>query len=106
MNYFFGIAFGVLTLTHVYILHMNRKASVKRRAFRWWLVVCGAFLAVSLALAVSDKVLLVIVLPVLGAVLFGWLRFTKFCDWCGKVVRTNLPFVDKNRCPRCGSSIS
>ena len=106
MRYFLSISFLLFLLSNIYILHMNKKASVKRRAFRWWMIVFAAFSTVYLSLAVSDKVLLLFVLPVLAAVVFGSLRFTKFCDWCGRMVKTNLPFGERNRCPRCGSTIS
>jgi hypothetical protein len=106
MKYLLTIVFTGFVLAQVYILHMNRKASIKRKAFRWWLVVCGVFLTVFLAVSVADKILLVLVLPVLAGVLFGFARFTKFCDWCGTMVKTNLPFTDKKKCRRCGSSVS
>jgi hypothetical protein len=106
MEYFLTITFFVFLLAQSYILHMNRKAAVKRKAFRWCLMLFTTFLAVYLSVVVADKILLLVVLPVLALVFIGTLRFTKFCDWCGRMVQTNLPFVDKNRCPRCGSTIS
>lgn len=106
MRYLQSIAFLLFLLANIYILYMNKKASIKRKAFRWWLIIFAAFSVTSLSLAISDKVLLLIVLAVLAGVIFGWLRFTKFCDWCGRVVKTNLPFGERNRCPRCGSAIS
>src|ERR1700741_79681 len=106
MRYFLIIAFLLFLVSNIYILRMNRKAASKRRAFQWWTIVFAVFSIGSLLFAVPDKVLLLVVVPVLAAVVFGWLRFTKFCDWCGRMVKTNLPFGEKNRCPRCGSSIS
>lgn len=106
MKYFLIIVFFAFLLSNLYILHMNKKATVKRKAFRWWMAVFAVFLVAYFVFAVSDKVLLLVVLPVLAGVIFGMLRFTKFCEWCGRVVRTNLPFGERNRCPRCGSSIS
>lgn len=106
MKYLLSTTFFVFLLSNAYILHMNKKAAVKRSAFRWWLAVFATFMVVYFSIVVADKALLFVVLPVLGGLVFGMLRFTKFCDWCGKIVHTNLPFVDKNRCPRCGSSIS
>ena len=105
MRYFVSITFLLFLLSNIYILYMNKKASSKRRAFRWWMIVFAAFSIVYLLFTVSDKVLLLVLVPVLAAVLFGWLKFTKFCDWCGRMIKTNLPFGG-NRCPRCGSTIS
>ena len=106
MKYVLTITFFVFLISNFYILRMNRKATDKRKAFRWWLVIFAAFLAVYFSITIADKIFLVVVLPVLAGVVYGWLKFTKFCDWCGRMVHTNLPFRDKNHCPRCGSTIS
>jgi len=106
MKYITGGIFAAFLISNIYILHMNRKAVVKRRAFRWWMVIFGTFLIAFTALTIKDLGLMVFVVPVVGWVVFMSLMFTKFCDWCGRVVRTNLPFTDKHHCPRCGSRIS
>lgn len=106
MRYFVTITFVLLIVSNFYILHMNKKAATKRKAFQWWMIVFAAFSVAYLSFTISDKILLIVVLPVLAGVIFGWLRFTKFCDWCGRMIRTNLPFGVRNRCPRCGSAIS
>ena len=106
MKYFLTLIFLVFVISNFYILHMNRKATIKRTAFRWWMTGFTAFMVVYLLITVPDKILLVVVLPVLAAVVFGLLRFTKFCDWCGRMIQTNLPFRKGNQCPRCGSDIS
>jgi hypothetical protein len=106
MKYIIGTIFSAFLISNIYILHMNRKASVKRRAFRWWMASFGTFLIVFTAFTIEDLVLMVFIVPVVAWVVFMSLIFTKFCDWCGKLVQNNLPFTDKDHCPRCGSSIS
>ena len=106
MRYFVNIIFVLFLLSNIYILRMNRKAAVKRKAFRWWLTIFAAFMVAYFLVALPDKILLVVVLPVLAGIVFGSLKFTKFCDWCGRLVQTNLPFRDGNSCPRCGSTVS
>jgi len=106
MRYLVTITLLLFLLSNIYIVQMNKKASVKRRAFRWWIIAFAFVATVYLSVTVSDKILLFVVLPVLAGVLLGWLKFTKFCDWCGRMVKTNLPFREGNRCPRCGSTIS
>lgn len=106
MRYFLTVIFFGFLLSNMYILHMNKNAVIKRKAFRWWTTVFAAFLVVYLSIALTDKVLLLVVLPVVAGVVFALLKFTKFCDWCGRMVQTNLPFGERNRCPRCGSNIS
>ena len=106
MNYVLTVIFVVFLISNAYILRMNRKATTKRKAFRWWLAVFAVFMVLYLSITINDKILLVVVLPVLAVVIFGWLRFTKFCGWCGRMIQTNLPFRNGNACPRCGSEIS
>lgn len=106
MKFIIAAAFAAFVISNIYILHMNRKAVTKRRAFRWWAGMLGIFLIVSTALMVEDLTLMVFVVPVVSWVVVMSLVFTKFCDWCGKVTRTNLPFTDKRHCRRCGSNIS
>ena len=106
MKYFFSTTAFAFLISNAYILRMNKKAVVKRTAFRWWLAIFATSLTVYFSIALPDKVLLLVVLPVLAGVVFGLFWFTKFCDWCGKIVHTNLPFGEKNCCPRCGSTVS
>ena len=106
MKYLLTLIFLVFLISNFYILRMNRKATIKRKAFRWWMTGFAAFLVVYFSISVPDKILLVVVLPVLAAVVFGFLRFTKFCEWCGRMIQTNLPFRTGNQCPRCGSTFS
>lgn len=105
MRYLLIGAFVVFFFTKIYILYTNKNAAFKRKAFRWWLAALATFLAVYSAVTIQDKVLLLVVLPVLAGVIFGLLKFTKFCNWCGRMVQTNLP-IGNNTCPRCGSAIS
>jgi hypothetical protein len=106
MKYLPTFIFLVFLISNFYILRMNRKATTKRKAFHWWMAVFAIFMVLYCSITITDKILLVVVLPVLAAVVFGWLRFTKFCDWCGRMIQTNLPFRKGNACPRCGSEIS
>ncbi len=106
MTYLLTIIFLGFLIANAYILYSNRNGRAKRKAFRWLLTGFVIFLGVYFSITISDKIFLVVVLPVLAFVLFGTLRFTKFCDWCGRMVKTNLPFRTGNHCPRCGSDIS
>ena len=106
MRYLLAVIFLAFLISNAYILRMNREAAIKRKAFRWWMAGFAVFMVVSLSISIPDKILLVVVLPVLALVIFGWLRFTKFCDGCGRMIQTNLPFRKGNACPRCGSEIS
>ena len=90
----------------LYVLYGNHSATFKRKWYRRLMIVNGVFFLVLLAASVRDLFLLLLVLPVLAWIVFGSLRFTKFCEWCGSTVRTNLPFIDKKHCPRCGSDLA
>lgn len=106
MKYILGGMLATFLITNIYVLGMDKPARVKRRAFRWWVASFAIFVLIFTALILEDLFLMVVVIPVLGFLVFGWLRSTKFCEWCGRPVRTNLPFTDKEFCPTCGSRIS
>jgi len=106
MRYILGTIFMAFVLLNIYILYANRGAIVKRRWFRWFVISHAIFLLVLTAFTIEDLFLMVFVIPVLAWIVFGSLKFTKFCEWCGWTVRMNLPFADRNYSPRCGSKIS
>jgi hypothetical protein len=106
MKYFTTIVFAAFIISIAYIFHTNKKAAVKRTAFRWWMAIFATFLLVSTAITIKDLILMVFVVPVVAWVALMSLKFTKFCDWCGKVIHTNLYLSKQRSCPRCGSSIS
>lgn len=87
------------------ILHLDMKASVKRRAFRWSIILSALSFLVVMPLTGLEVGLLIFVIPVLAGMIFISIKFTKFCEWCSAAVRTNYPFVDKEHCPKCGSSL-
>ena len=100
---YMGLAFASLAIILVYILSMDKKPAVKRTAFRWYVILVSLLLLLFISLVIESLVLLVFVVPVLVLVDFIWLKYTRFCEWCGRAVQTNLPFVNKEFCPRCGS---
>lgn len=87
------------------ILRLDMKASVKRKAFRWCVVLSASSFLVVMPLSGLEVRLLIFVIPVLAGVSFILIKFTKFCGWCGAAVRTNQPFDDKGHCPKCGSTL-
>ena len=105
MRYIWTIPFIGFAIAEVLIPNLNRKASVKRKAFRWCIVLSALSFLIVMPLTGLEIELLIFVTPVLALMVWVALSSTKFCEWCGKVVRTNLPFIDKEHCPRCGSMI-
>jgi len=87
------------------ILSMDMKASVKRKAFRWCVILSALSFLIVLPLTGLEIELLVFVIPALAGMSFISIRYTKICEWCATAVRTNLPFVDKEHCLKCGSAI-
>ncbi len=87
------------------ILRLDMKAAAKRKAFRWCVVLSALSFLVVMPLTGLDVELLIFVAPVLAGISFIFIKFTKFCEWCGTAVRTNEPFVDREHCPTCGPSL-
>jgi hypothetical protein len=100
---YMGLAIASLAIVLIHILGMDRKAAVKRTAFRWYVIIVSLLLLLFLSLVAESLVLLVFVIPVLVLMDFIWLKYTRFCEWCGRATQTNLPFVNKHFCPRCGA---
>lgn len=88
------------------LLRSDMNSRVKKRAFRWCVVLSALSFLVVMPLTGLDLGLVIAVIPVLALISFIFIRYTKFCEWCGWAVRTNLPFVDKEHCPRCNSALS
>lgn len=104
MSYIGFIPFIGFAVAEV-ILHLDIKASAKRKAFRWCVILSALSLLVVMPLTGLEAELLIFVIPVLAGMSFIFIKLTKLCEWCGTAVRTNQPFVDKEHCPRCGSSL-
>ena len=98
-----GLAFAASAIILAYILSMDKKAAVKRRAFRWYVVIVSLLFLLFMILVAESLFLLVFAVPVLLMMDIIWIKSTRFCSWCGQTVQTNLPFVNKEFCPRCGS---
>ena len=104
MSYIGFIPFIGFAIAEV-ILRLDMKASVKRNAFRWGVILSALSFLVVMPLTGLDLRLLMLVIPVLAGVSFIFIKSTKFCEWCGTAVRTNDPFVDQEHCPKCSRSL-
>jgi ribosomal protein S27AE len=96
----------VFAAAYVYILYvLDLKPPLKRKLFRGHLIVFAVVLLLAMGLTGMSAELFVFLVPVLGFVVFGMIRWTKFCSRCGREVQINLPYVDKEHCPRCGGAL-
>jgi hypothetical protein len=96
----------IFAASYVYILHVpDLKPPLKRKLFRGHLILFAVVLLLTLGLTGMEVVLFVFLVPVLAFVVFGVIRWTKFCSRCGREVQINLPYVDKEQCPRCGGAL-
>jgi hypothetical protein len=98
------IAMSIVILS-MYILGMERKAAVKQKAFRWYVVLLSIFAIVYMGFTLESPALLVFGIPAVIIPAFMWLKYTKFCEWCGYTVQINWPLNDKENCSRCGSKL-
>lgn len=102
-----GILVGIsLLILFAYILHMDRKATVKRKVFRWYIALVSIFLIIYMGFTLESPALLIFGIPAVIVPALMWLKYTKFCEWCGQTVQINSPFIDdKENCSRCGSRL-
>lgn len=105
MEYLGIIPFVGFAVAFVFISNAEWKPTVKRKVFRRTIILSSLSLLVVMPLTSLEIELLVFVIPVLAAMTFIIIRYTKFCEWCGAAVQTNQPFVDKERCPKCGTAL-
>jgi hypothetical protein len=99
------IPFVGFAVAFVYILNAGMRPAAKRKAFRWTVILSALSFLIVMPLTGLEIELLVFVLPVVAVVTFIFIRYTKFCERCGTAVQTNQPFVDKGRCPECGTAL-
>jgi ribosomal protein S27AE len=96
----------IFAASYVYILYvLDLKPPLKRKLFRGHLILFAVALLLTLGLTGMEVGLFVFLVPVLAFVVFGMIRWTKFCSRCGREVQINLPYVDKEHCPRCGGAL-
>jgi ribosomal protein S27AE len=96
----------IFAASYAYILYvLDLSPPLKRKFFRRHLILFAVALPLTMALTGTPPALLVFLVPVLAFVVFAMIRWTKFCSRCGREVQINLPYVDKEHCPRCGASL-
>jgi hypothetical protein len=61
------------------ILHLGMKAAVKRKAFRWCVILSALSFLIVMPLTGIEVELLIFVIPVLAGMIFIFIKFTKFC---------------------------
>lgn len=106
MNKWVLTVVSIFAASYVYILYvLDLRPPLKRRLFRGHLVLFAAALLLTMVLTGTPPVLLVFLAPVLAFVVFAMIRWTRFCARCGREVQVNLPYADKEHCPRCGASL-
>ena len=105
MKYIGIVPFIGFAMAFVFILNAEMKPAVKRKAFRWTVILSALSFLIVMPLTGIEIKLLVFALPVLAAMTFIAIKYTKICEWCGAAIQTNLPFVNKERCPKCETSL-
>ena len=96
----------IFAASHAYILYvLDLRPPLKRKFFRGHLILFAVAVLLAMALTGTPPGLFAFLVPVLAFVVFAMIRWTKFCSRCGREVQTNLPYVDKEHCPRCGASL-
>jgi membrane-bound acyltransferase YfiQ involved in biofilm formation len=81
---------------------LNNNASLKRRVFRWYIVIAGVMIGWWFYLLGGPESLLVLI-PVFAVSAYISLKTTRFCDACGKTLMNQ--FTRAKFCPRCGADL-
>lgn len=105
-NFFYiWLGWGILSAASFLFLKYYRNARVKRVVYPLMIVVTtGAFLFIvwSMTGPRADGFLIVFSLFAVGIGISNW-RSTVFCDECGAMSYSSVPFRRPNECAVCGS---
>jgi hypothetical protein len=95
----FAAAFG-------YVLRSDMQPALKKKVFRWSPILSALSLLIVMPLTGIEIGLMIFVVPVLAVITFLIIKYIKICERRGAAVQVNLPFIDQEHCPECGSDFN
>jgi len=85
--------------------YLNKDAALKRKVWPIVSIVTGlVFVGYVLSMGTPAHVL-VIMIPFVALITLINLRVMRFCDECGRTVRTRSAFAPAKFCPHCGAPL-
>jgi hypothetical protein len=100
-----GVPFIIYVMAFTLILYSDIRPALKRKLFRIAMILVGVSVLIVIPMTGIDALLLVFVIPVVSMMLYITIKYTKVCERCGWPAQTNLPFVNKETCRKCGGRL-
>src|SRR5262245_41069828 len=87
------------------VLYSNLAPEFKKKLFRIVMITAALSGLIAIPLTGIEIEMMVFVVPALAWLTFGWIKWTKICEYCGWPVHTNFPNVNKETCEKCGGRL-
>jgi hypothetical protein len=99
----FFIVWLLLGIGGAIFFYGSRDAALKRRLFPFFIVFTSA-LFIGFLFYIQGRIPVVLAIAVLAIGFFN-LKATRFCDACGQMVISRMPFASPKYCQRCGAEL-
>ena len=103
---FVGFAFFatwiVLMIVGFVAFVFYKNAAFKRKWYPWFCLIPTILMPVFMYLLNAPKFFFIIMIPALVVIYFMNVRFTVFCDNCGRTINSAGFFTRIRYCPTCG----
>ena len=101
----FFVIWAVLAVAFGAFFHLSPNAALKRKVFPVVSIAAGAlFIGFAWKMGAPGGMLLFMI-PFVALITLINMRVMKFCDACGKTVRTQNPFSPPKFCSKCGAPL-
>jgi hypothetical protein len=105
--FIFWIALGIIGTI---LFYFSKNVQFKKKYFRWYIILIGVLFTFWIGVSEPWLVVLFFILPAVSLISFLNIKYTIFCDNCGRTVYNNPwlsnPWFSKvEYCAKCGAKL-
>ncbi len=102
----FFVVWIALGIAGSFLFYFSKNVQFKKRYFPWYIILAGV-LFISFGLVTGlPLVMLFFMVPAVALITFLNIRFTRFCDNCGRTISTQGMFGKVEYCAKCGAKLN